>query len=164
MKKTILIVDDDSLMRRSLAVSLEQAGYATVTAISAEDATQRLRTTHPDLILLDIGLPGVDGLDALRTIRMENASLPIIFVTARRRELDEVVGLELGADDYITKPFDMDVLLAHVKAVLRRANRDRLPSASLRLSWLVILLSTRQDTRSIPETDLWLCHQRSSIS
>jgi DNA-binding response OmpR family regulator len=122
VSKKILIVDDDSLMRRSLAVSLEHAGYDTVSASSAEDATQVLQVAKPDLVLLDIGLPGVDGLEALRLIRQQNARLPIIFVTARRRELDEVVGLELGADDYITKPFDMDVLLAHVKAVLRRAS------------------------------------------
>jgi len=69
--------------------------------------------------LLDINLPGMDGLDALRQLK-EQFDLPVIFVTARRRELDEVVGLELGADDYVTKPFDVDVLLAHIKAVLRR--------------------------------------------
>jgi len=70
--------------------------------------------------LLDIGLPGIDGLEALQTIRKYASGIPVIFLTARRRELDEVVGLELGADDYITKPFDLDVLLAHIKAVLRR--------------------------------------------
>jgi DNA-binding response OmpR family regulator len=73
----------------------------------------------PNLVLLDIGLPGMDGLDALRQLKSQY-ELPVIFLTARRRELDEVVGLELGADDYITKPFDVDVVLAHVKAVLRR--------------------------------------------
>jgi DNA-binding response OmpR family regulator len=97
MAKRILLVDDDVLLRRSLAFN----------------------RAPPDLVLLDIGLPGMDGLDALRHLK-ENLNLPVVFLTARRRELDEVLGLELGADDYITKPFDVDVLLAHIKAVLRR--------------------------------------------
>lgn len=121
MAKQLLIVDDDSLMRRSLAVTLDQAGYATRTAASAADALQAVRQQPPDLVLLDIGLPDMDGLETLRSLRQVAPHLPVIFVTARRRELDEIVGLELGADDYITKPFDMDVLLAHVRAVLRRA-------------------------------------------
>jgi len=119
MSKHILIVDDDSLLRRSLAFNLEQAGYRASTAGSAEDALAMVRLERPDLALLDIGLPGMDGLDALRQLK-EQFDLPVIFVTARRRELDEVVGLELGADDYVSKPFDLDVLLAHIKAVLRR--------------------------------------------
>lgn len=119
--KRILIVDDDALMRRSVSVSLDQAGYHTATASNAEEALRLVDEERPDLVLLDIGLPGMDGMEALRQLRHSAPALPVIFVTARRRELDEIVGLELGADDYITKPFDMDVLLAHVKAVLRRA-------------------------------------------
>jgi len=117
--RTILLVDDDALMRRSLAFHLEQAGYQVQTAASAEDALEIVRTSPPSLVLLDIGLPGIDGLDALRELKAQH-DLPVVFLTARRRELDEVVGLELGADDYITKPFDVDVVLAHIKAVLRR--------------------------------------------
>jgi DNA-binding response OmpR family regulator len=120
MPKHILLVDDDALMRRSLAYNLEQAGYRASTAASAEDALAMVRRDPPDLVLLDIGLPGMDGLEALRRFK-EQAGLPVVFLTARRRNLDEVVGLELGADDYITKPFDVDVLLAHIKAVLRRS-------------------------------------------
>ena len=119
MQKHILVVDDDDLMRRSVAFNLEQAGYGASSAANAEDALAMSRHNVPDLILLDIGLPGMDGLDALRHFR-EEINAPIIFVTARRRELDEILGLELGADDYITKPFEMSMLLAHVKAVLRR--------------------------------------------
>ena len=121
MSRKILLVDDDALLRRSLAFHLEQAGYQVFTAASAEDALALVRqpNTLPDLVLLDIGLPGMDGLDALRELKT-GYDLPVIFLTARRRELDEVVGLELGADDYVTKPFDADVLLAHIKAVLRR--------------------------------------------
>ncbi len=120
MGKQILIVDDDALMRRSLAFNLEQAGYQVSSAANAEDALAIVRRNLPDLVLLDIGLPGMDGLDALRNFK-DKFDLPVIFVTARRRELDEVLGLELGADDYVTKPFDIDVLLAHIKAVLRRS-------------------------------------------
>jgi DNA-binding response OmpR family regulator len=119
MPKHILLVDDDALMRRSLAFHLEQAGYQVHTAANAEDALSLVRHSLPDLVILDIGLPGMDGLDALRELKTQH-NLPVIFLTARRRELDEVVGLELGADDYITKPFDVDVVLAHIKAVLRR--------------------------------------------
>jgi DNA-binding response OmpR family regulator len=125
--KHILIVDDDTLMRRSLAFNLEQNGYRTSTAGNAEDALALCQRERPDLVLLDIGLPGMDGLDALRRIK-EQFDTPVIFVTARRRELDEVLGLELGADDYVTKPFDVDVLLAHIKAVLRRSERPAAPA------------------------------------
>jgi DNA-binding response OmpR family regulator len=119
MAKRILLVDDDALMRRSLAYNLEQAGFHANSAANAEDALALARQNPPDLVLLDIGLPGMDGLDAIKRFK-EQFQLPVIFVTARRRNLDEVVGLELGADDYITKPFDVDVLIAHIKAVLRR--------------------------------------------
>jgi DNA-binding response OmpR family regulator len=122
MSKHILVVDDDALMRRSLAFNLQQSGYRTSTAGNAEDALALCQRDQPDLVLLDIGLPGMDGLDALRQIK-DQFNTPVIFVTARRRELDEVLGLELGADDYVTKPFDLDVLLAHIKAVLRRSER-----------------------------------------
>ncbi|MFN2182344.1 MAG: response regulator [Anaerolineae bacterium] len=139
MARHILLVDDDDLMRRSLAFNLEQGGYRTSTAADAESALQLARRDPPDLILLDIGLPGMDGLDALRDFRQQ-ADIPIIFVTARRRELDEALGLELGADDYVTKPFDWGVLLARVKAVLRRAERTapELDSGRLEVGDLVI--------------------------
>jgi DNA-binding response OmpR family regulator len=118
MSKHILIVDDDALLRRSLAFNLEQAGYRASNAENAEDALLLARRDSPDLVLLDIGLPGMDGLDALRQFK-EKLNLPVIFLTARRKELDEVLGLELGADDYITKPFDLSVLLARIKNVFR---------------------------------------------
>src|ERR1051325_2939304 len=113
-------------MRRSPAFHLEQAGYQAHTAANAEDAIAFVRKSPPDLVMLDIGLPGMDGLDALRQIKAQG-NLPVIFLTGRRRELDEVVGLELGADDYITKPFDVDVVLAHIKAVLRRTEKNSQP-------------------------------------
>jgi DNA-binding response OmpR family regulator len=127
----ILLVDDDPLLRRSVAFSLERAGYRVTTAASAEDALAIADRDPPDLVLLDIGLPGMDGLDALRRFRERPQAPPVIFLTARRRELEEVLGLELGADDYVTKPFDKDVLLAHIKAVLRRVQQPAPPPPEL---------------------------------
>lgn len=128
MAKHILIVDDDALVRRSMAFNLEQAGYRTSNAESAEAALAMAQVEPPDLILLDIGLPGMDGLDALRQIK-QTLGLPVIFVTARRRELDEVLGLELGADDYVTKPFELNVLLARIKNVLRHVDHSLVPES-----------------------------------
>jgi DNA-binding response OmpR family regulator len=126
MGKYILIVDDDPLFTVSTAFNLRAAGYETRTAASAEEALALIKQSAPHILLLDIGLPGIDGLEALRVIRQQ-AAVPVIFVTARRRELDEILGLELGADDYITKPFDKDVLLARIRAVLRRTTARALP-------------------------------------
>ena len=124
----ILLVDDDKLFRRTLSFHLEQAGYQVFTSANAEDALALAQRERPDLILLDIGLPGMDGLEALRQFE-QHVGVPVIFVTARRREVDEALGLELGADDYITKPFDKSVLLARIKTVLRRTQRTTpLPS------------------------------------
>jgi DNA-binding response OmpR family regulator len=127
MAKTILVVDDDALMRRSLAATLSQTGYVVETAATGENAIESIRRKAPDLVLLDVGLPGMDGMETLRAMRRDDPNLAVILVTGRRRELDEIVGLELGADDYVTKPFDMDVLLAHIKAVMRRAQMPTIP-------------------------------------
>jgi DNA-binding response OmpR family regulator len=118
----ILLVDDDALLRRSLVLNLEEAGYRASASSTAEEALSIAARDRPDLIVLDIGLPGMDGLDALRHFQ-SRLGVPVIFLTARRRELDEVLGLQLGADDYITKPFDKDVLLARIRTVLRRFER-----------------------------------------
>jgi DNA-binding response OmpR family regulator len=120
MARKLLLIDDDALMRRSLAFNLEQVGYHVQTGSNAEDGIQMARLDKPDLVVLDIGLPGMDGLEAVRVFK-DQIGAPVIFLTARRRELDEILGLEMGADDYITKPFDLDVLIAHIKAVLRRS-------------------------------------------
>lgn len=104
MVQHILAVEDDALMRRSLSLMLEEAGYRTSTSASAEDALALAPRAAPDLILLDVGLPGMDGLAARRELRM-NGAVPVVFVSARRRDLDTILGLKLGADSYITKPF-----------------------------------------------------------
>ncbi len=122
----ILLVDDDALLRRSLVLNLEEAGYRASASATAEDALALASRDRPDLVLLDIGLPGMDGLDALRHFQ-SRVGVPVIFLTARRREMDEVLGLQLGADDYITKPFDKDVLLARIKTVLRRFAHTEAP-------------------------------------
>jgi DNA-binding response OmpR family regulator len=111
-------------LRRSLSFNLEKAGYRVSASATAEDALALARRDIPDLVLLDIGLPGMDGLQALRHFE-EDLDVPVIFLTARERELDQVLGLELGADDYVTKPFRVDVLVARIRAVLRRAQRAR---------------------------------------
>ena len=130
----LLLVDDDALLRRSLTYNLERAGYRVSPLAAAEDALALAQRDPPDLVLLDVGLPGMDGLDALR--RFRQAGAPVILVTARRRGLDEVLGLELGADDYVTKPFDFDVLLARIKLALRRS--QRWPEAPQRAGSLVV--------------------------
>ena len=122
MAQQILLVDDDDLLRRGLRYTLEQAGYIVRDADSAEAGLALVKTELPDLIMLDVGLPGMDGLQALRLLQ-KDYEVPVIFLTARRRDLDEILGLELGADDYITKPYDPDILLARVRAVLRRSGR-----------------------------------------
>lgn len=126
MAKHILLVDDDALLVKSLAYTLQQNGYRTTTATSAERGLALMDHETPDLVLLDIGLPGMDGLEALKRIEKVKP-IPVIFLTARRRELDQVLGLELGAQDYITKPFNEDVLLARIKTVLRRSERVQAP-------------------------------------
>ena len=127
MEKHILLVDDDPLLRRSLSFNLERSGYRAHAAATAEEAFAVAQSDTPDLVLLDIGLPGMDGLDALRQFEARFTA-PVIFLTARRRELYEVLGLELGADDYITKPFDLDILLARIKAALRRSRAAAAPA------------------------------------
>jgi DNA-binding response OmpR family regulator len=119
MTQQILLIDDDALLRRSLAFNLSQAGYQVIAADSAETGLILAAQAPPDLVLLDIGLPGMDGLQALRHFQARFAA-PVVFLTARRRPFDEVAGLELGAHDYVTKPFDTDVLIARIKSVLRR--------------------------------------------
>jgi len=118
----LLVVDDDPLVCKGLKFNLEQAGYKVSTASTAYTALELAGRNAFDVAILDIGLPDENGLDLCKTLKSKR-DLPVIFLTARRRELDEIIGLEIGADDYITKPFSADVLLAHLRAVLRRVSK-----------------------------------------
>ncbi|MEJ2734692.1 MAG: response regulator transcription factor [Anaerolineae bacterium] len=154
----ILLVDDDALLRRSLVLNLEEAGYRASASANAEEALALATRDRPDLVLLDIGLPGMDGLDALRHFQ-SRIGVPVIFLTARRRELDEVLGLQLGADDYITKPFDKDVLLARIKTVLRRVARTEVPptaEAERRLVVGDLVVDTGAHSVTVAETPVEL--------
>ena len=120
--QTILVVDDEPKIATLARDYLEHAGFAVVTANDGQAALTTIRQRRPDLVVLDLGLPGLDGLDVTRQLRRDS-SIPIVMLTARDDELDKLLGLELGADDYITKPFSPRELVARVRAVLRRAER-----------------------------------------
>ena len=116
---TVLVVEDEAVLRETLEYNLLRQGYRVLTAGDGLTALRVARSAHPDAILLDVMLPGMDGLDVCRTLRGE-MNVPILMLTARSDEADKVVGLEMGADDYVTKPFSMRELMARVKALLRR--------------------------------------------
>ena len=119
----ILVVDDEPSVLDLLVYNLQKAHYETITAINGRQALEVARQEQPDLVLLDLMLPEVDGLDVCRELR-RTSRVPIIMITARGEEVDRVVGLELGADDYVCKPFSVRELMARIKAVLRRAQGD----------------------------------------
>ncbi len=118
--KTILVVDDETRITQLARDYLDHAGFNVLTAHDGPAALATFKAEHPDLVVLDLGLPGLDGLDVTRAVRKES-NVPVIMLTARAEESDKLVGLELGADDYMTKPFSPKELVARVRAVLRRA-------------------------------------------
>ena len=120
MGKRILIVEDEKNIVDILSFNLNKEGYDTLEAYDGQTGLQLALEQNPDLILLDLMLPKMNGFDVCRSLRQENRSTPVIMLTAREEETDKVLGLELGADDYITKPFSMRELLARVKANIRR--------------------------------------------
>jgi DNA-binding response OmpR family regulator len=119
-KQRILVVDDDQTIVALIGRYLEKDGYQTLSAGDGLAALELIRRKQPDLVVLDLMLPGMDGLDICRILRQESNSVPIIMLTAKTTEVDKLVGLELGADDYVTKPFSPKELLARIRAVLRR--------------------------------------------
>ena len=145
MSKRILVVDDKANIRRLLQEYLTEQGYAVTTAENGKLALFTTRREPPDLILLDILMPEMDGYTFLQQYRQE-AQTPIIFLTAKLEETDKVIGLELGADDYITKPFSMRELLARVRAVLRRTSETASTADVLRVANIVLDKSSRQVT------------------
>jgi len=135
--ETVLVVDDEPTLREVVVRYLERAGYRALEAGDGDEAEALLRNRPPDLVILDLMLPGTDGLELCRRIRADSA-LPVIMLTARGEEADRIVGLELGADDYVTKPFSPRELVARVRTVLRRTNgpveaRDRIQHGDLTL-------------------------------
>ena len=128
----ILIADDDMNVHKSLNTYFKREGYQLLSAYDGEEALQLVRQARPDIVLLDIMMPGQDGLEVCREIR-KDSNLPIIMLTAKGEEFDKLLGLELGADDYITKPFSPREVLARIKAVLRRMHEMKNEDQSARL-------------------------------
>lgn len=146
MNELILVVEDEPKITKLARDYLERAKYQVVTAADGNIALAIFRHERPDLVVLDLNLPGMDGLDVCRVMRRES-SVPIIMLTARADEMDRLIGLELGADDYITKPFSPRELVLRVKAVLRRVRGDSYQPGMLRASDLEIDLNGRRVMR-----------------
>jgi len=153
MSATILVVEDEPQLVKVLRGYLEQAGYGVVTAGDGQGALAQYRHARPDLVLLDLNLPGLDGLEVARRLRRDS-NVPLIMVTARVDEGDRLIGLELGADDYILKPFSPREVVARVRAVLRRAEAAPAAPALIRAADLVIDLTRHAVTRAGEPLDL----------
>jgi two-component system, OmpR family, alkaline phosphatase synthesis response regulator PhoP len=133
MLKTILVVDDEPQIVQLVRDYLEHGGFKVLTAADGQSALRAAETLRPDLVILDLGLPSVDGLDVARSLR-RSGEVPIIMLTARTDESDKLVGLELGADDYVTKPFSPKELVARVRSVLRRSEAAKAPGDVIRVT------------------------------
>ena len=142
---SVLIVDDDVKLVKLLHTYFEKEGYITYSANDGLDALQVMWERKPDIIVLDLMLPGLDGLDVCRRIRKNNDT-PIIMLTARDEESDRLVGLEIGADDYVTKPFSPKEVVARAKAILRRANKEVVSREPIKVGTLIIDLERHQVT------------------
>lgn len=155
MTQKILVVDDEPHIVELVKYNLAQEGYEVISAHDGSEAVARSRQERPDLIILDIMLPYVDGLEVCRQIRRESA-VPIIMLTAKDGELERVVGLEIGADDYVTKPFSPRELVARVRAILRRMSRDAgpAPTGPLRSAGLALDPATHEVTLDGRQVDL----------
>src|SRR6266571_4854889 len=124
MAATILIVEDEFAVARGIQYALRQEGYSVTVARSGDEGLEFAQNQAPDLVVLDVRLPGIDGFEVLRRIRASGSKAPVLVLTARDDEVDKVIGLELGADDYLTKPFGLRELMSRIKALLRRAYGD----------------------------------------
>ena len=133
MAATILIVEDEYAVARGVQYALGQEGYEVTVAPNGEEALKIAGELAPDLVILDVRLPGIDGFETLRRLRASGSKAPVLMLTARDEELDKVIGLELGADDYLTKPFGLRELMSRIKALLRRAYGDLADAAGGRV-------------------------------
>ncbi len=129
----ILVVEDEAAMRSVLRDNLEYEGYSVIEAGDGREALEKIQRDAPALIIMDIMMPVMDGIDATRRLREKGVWTPVVFLSARGDEIDRILGLEIGGDDYITKPFSMRELLARVKAMLRRAEAGGKPPSSVRV-------------------------------
>jgi two-component system alkaline phosphatase synthesis response regulator PhoP len=154
MSHRILVVDDDRQIARLVQSYLQQAGFTVLTAYDGEEALHAIRREKPDLVVLDLNLPQRDGLEITRIVRSDEAlaALPILMLTARVEDVDKLIGLELGADDYLTKPFNPPEVVARVKAILRRASGSIKPPAILQIRGL--RLDPERHTATIDERPL----------
>ena len=156
-KLRILLVDDDPNISHLVRLYLEKEGFEVTEAARGDDALKSFQQDAPALVLLDVMLPGMDGLQVLKEIR-KTSKVPVIMLTARDETFDKVLGLELGADDYVTKPFETKELVARVKAVLRRAPSTEIPAAeaddTLRFPQLTVSLASYEATYEGRELDM----------
>jgi DNA-binding response OmpR family regulator len=156
--KSILIIEDDPQSRQMVRLAAEAQSYTLIEAATGDEGLELARASDPDLILLDINMPGMSGLDVCRKLRAEGSLVPIIMLTAKSDTIDKVVGLEVGADDYVTKPFEMRELLARIGAHLRRSDADAAGEATSKsrreFPGLVIDISRRQVWRDEVEVIL----------
>lgn len=150
---SVLIVDDDVKLVKLLQTYFDKDGCLTYTASNGLDALLAVRDCKPDIMILDLMLPGLDGLEVCRRIRKNN-DIPIIMLTARDEELDRLVGLEIGADDYVTKPFSPKEVVARVKAILRRANKEVVRSGLIAVGNLTIDLERHQARKGCQSLEL----------
>ncbi|HVY46658.1 MAG TPA: response regulator transcription factor [Minicystis sp.] len=146
-RRTVLVIEDDESISMGLDMNLSAEGYEVRLAVDGEAGLAMLREDEPDLVILDVMLPRLNGFEVLRTLRAEGRRVPVIMLSARGAEMDKVMGLELGAEDYVTKPFGLAELLARVKAALRRDALVRGDAAAMHAGELVIDPGTRQVRR-----------------
>jgi len=139
-KRQILIIDDEKDITKLLQYNLEKEGYQVFTALTGEEGLDAARAKKPDLILLDLMLPGIDGLEVCRLLRGDNrtSAIPVIMLTAKGSEIDQIVGLELGASDYVAKPFSVKVLAARIKNIFRSQTREKEASSILKAEGIVL--------------------------
>jgi DNA-binding response OmpR family regulator len=166
MPNTILVVDDEKNIVQLARLYLDKEGFQVESAFDGEQALEKVKTVRPDLVILDIMMPGMDGLSVAKELR-KTSNIPIIILTARGDDVDRIVGLELGADDYVTKPFNPRELVARVKAVLRRARQEEstepvLEADSLRLDVArrEVTIEEKQVTLRAKEFDLLAAFMR----
>jgi two-component system OmpR family response regulator len=136
----LLVVEDDPNIVELLAASLRFAGFEVATAVDGQQALRTAREFRPDLMVLDVMIPGVDGFEVVRRLTSEGHRCPVVFLTARDAVEDKITGLTIGGDDYVTKPFSLDEVLARIRAVLRRTGGGSAPNPGARLTFADIEL------------------------